>query len=177
MSTSSSSPFLSGSGNGYELQMGRWSRRLAPHFIRFAGLPGATRVLDVGCGTGSLSFSLANDPEIHGVHGIDLSPDYIAYAKQKNEDNRLTFQLATPAYYRFPTRRSITHSRCWCCSLYPATTCPSAKCAVLRDPAESSPPPLGIRAAGLSHNASFSIPRLCSTQAPTIFEHEPAHAR
>ena len=93
MSMSGSSTFQSRSGNGYELQMGRWSRRLAPHFVHFAGIAGAARVLDVGCGTGSLSFVLANDPDIRGVHGIDLSPDYIAHAKGKNEESRLTFQV------------------------------------------------------------------------------------
>lgn len=102
MSISGSSPFLSGSGNGYEFQMGRWSRRLAPQFVHFAGLPGAARVLDVGCGTGSLGFFLRDDPEMHGVHGIDLSPDYIAYAKRKNEDSRLTFQVGDACSLPFP---------------------------------------------------------------------------
>ena len=32
-----SSTFVSADGDGYELQMGRWSRRLAPLFIDFAG--------------------------------------------------------------------------------------------------------------------------------------------
>jgi 2-polyprenyl-3-methyl-5-hydroxy-6-metoxy-1,4-benzoquinol methylase len=46
--------------------MGRWSRRLAPHFAAFSGVNGAAHILDVGCGTGSLSFSLAEDPGIAG---------------------------------------------------------------------------------------------------------------
>ena len=53
-------------------------------------------------GTGSLSFCLADDPEVCGVHGIDLSPDYIAYAKQKNEDNRPTFQVGDACSLPFP---------------------------------------------------------------------------
>ena len=36
-----SSTFVSSDGDGYELQMGRWSRRLAPLFIDFAGITGA----------------------------------------------------------------------------------------------------------------------------------------
>ena len=45
----------------YEKVMGRWSRRLAPLLIRFGGLSDGDRVLDVGCGTGSLTFTV---PEI-----------------------------------------------------------------------------------------------------------------
>jgi 2-polyprenyl-3-methyl-5-hydroxy-6-metoxy-1,4-benzoquinol methylase len=57
-----SSTFVSGDGDGYELQMGRWSRRLAPLFVNFAGITGTGSILDVGCGTGSLSFCLARNP-------------------------------------------------------------------------------------------------------------------
>ena len=38
-----SSTFVSADGDGYELQMGRWSRRLAPLFVDFAGIVGAGR--------------------------------------------------------------------------------------------------------------------------------------
>ena len=56
---STSSTFVATDGDGYELTMGRWSRRLAQPFLDFIG-PGCTgRVLDVGCGTGSLAFALA----------------------------------------------------------------------------------------------------------------------
>jgi len=73
--------------------MGRWSRRLAPAFISFAGTAGALRVLDVGCGTGSLIQCLAQDPKIVSVHGLDISPAYIEYANRRNDDARLNFQV------------------------------------------------------------------------------------
>ncbi len=40
----------------YDQLMGRWSRRLAPLLIEFGGLADGDRVLDIGCGTGSLIF-------------------------------------------------------------------------------------------------------------------------
>jgi ubiquinone/menaquinone biosynthesis C-methylase UbiE len=50
--------------DAYEQVMGRWGHRLAPLLIRFGGLSDDDRVLDVGCGTGSLAFML---PEIANV--------------------------------------------------------------------------------------------------------------
>ena len=85
--------FASSDGDGYELQMGRWSRRLAPMFIRFAGITGAVRLLDVGCGTGNLAMCLANDPQIVSVRGLDLSATYVEYANRHNVDARLGFQV------------------------------------------------------------------------------------
>jgi SAM-dependent methyltransferase len=89
-----SSTFLSGDGDGYEAQMGRWSRQLAPLLIGFAGVTAAGRVLDVGCGTGSLAFALAQNPRIGSIHGIDFSPVYIEHARQQARDSRLVFQVA-----------------------------------------------------------------------------------
>jgi SAM-dependent methyltransferase len=86
-------PFLANDGNAYEMQMGRWTRRLAPLLIDFTGISCARRVLDVGCGTGNLSVSLASNPGIGSVNGIDLSPAYIEHAKRENEDARLNFDV------------------------------------------------------------------------------------
>jgi len=96
------STFLSSDGDGYERQMGRWSRRLAPHFIDFAEIAGPDRVLDVGCGTGSLSFCLAENPEIVRAHGVDVSPAYVEHANRKNRDARLAFQVGDACALPFP---------------------------------------------------------------------------
>jgi ubiquinone/menaquinone biosynthesis C-methylase UbiE len=97
-----SSTFVASDGDGYELQMGRWSRRLAPLFIDFAGIAGAHRLLDVGCGTGSLSFCLAQNPDIAWVHGLDFSPAYVEHARRQNHDSRLVFHVGDARALPFP---------------------------------------------------------------------------
>ena len=54
----SRSNFVSRDGAGYERQMGRWSHRLASPFTDFAGVGSGERVLDMGCGTGSLTAEI-----------------------------------------------------------------------------------------------------------------------
>jgi SAM-dependent methyltransferase len=97
-----SSTFAASDGDRYEVQMGRWSRRLAPLFIDFAWITDGERVLDIGCGTGSLSFCLARDPRIGSVCGIDLSPAYIEHAKRRNRDPRIDFEVGDACALPFP---------------------------------------------------------------------------
>jgi ubiquinone/menaquinone biosynthesis C-methylase UbiE len=65
--------FTALSAEGYEQMMGRWSRRLAPKLIGFAGVAAGDRVLDVGCGTGSLTAALTGHAELAAIMGIDLA--------------------------------------------------------------------------------------------------------
>lgn len=88
-----SSTFLASSGDGYELLMGRWSRRLARPFLDFVGTAAGDRVLDVGCGTGSLAFALADRCQFEQLDGIDFSPAYIEHAKRRNNDPRIVFHV------------------------------------------------------------------------------------
>jgi ubiquinone/menaquinone biosynthesis C-methylase UbiE len=89
-----SSIFPAADGEGYERQMGRWSRRLAPLLVDFAGIRAGEHVLDVGCGTGSLAFTLAQNPNIGNISAIDFSPAYVAHAERRNDDPRVRFQVA-----------------------------------------------------------------------------------
>ena len=72
----------------YEAMMGRWSRQLAPLFIDFVGVRDADRVLDVGCGTGSLAATLAAVTKASKIVGLDPSSGFIKYARSKNDDPR-----------------------------------------------------------------------------------------
>jgi len=82
------------SADGYERLMGRWSKRLAPGFIDFAGLADGESILDVGCGTGSLTFALAQRPDLKSITAIDFSPVFVEAATQRNTDPRITIQQA-----------------------------------------------------------------------------------
>ena len=48
----------------YERQRGRSSKLLAPLFVEFVGVYG--EVLDVGCGTGALTFAIAKSELVSG---------------------------------------------------------------------------------------------------------------
>ena len=78
----------------YEKAMGRWSRRLAPLLIQFGGLAEGDRVLDVGCGTGSLTFALPQIAKVASVTGIDLTDAYVEFSRSQNTDPRITFRAA-----------------------------------------------------------------------------------
>lgn len=85
--------FVSHSGEGYEQVMGRWSRRLAPLFLDFAGPGAGERVLDVGCGTGVLTSAMAAAGQAAEIHGIDLSEPYIELARRHNRDPKVTYSI------------------------------------------------------------------------------------
>ena len=50
----------------YNHGTGRLSRQLAPLFADFVGVQDGDQVLDVGCGTGSLAFSVAENQRFQG---------------------------------------------------------------------------------------------------------------
>ncbi|WP_262273423.1 class I SAM-dependent methyltransferase [Microvirga yunnanensis] len=83
---------------GYEQLMGRWSRRLAPLFIDFAAVRDGTSILDVGCGTGSLTFALLEAFPTAQIKGLDYSQAFIDYASSKAlADGRLVFEQGDAA--------------------------------------------------------------------------------
>jgi SAM-dependent methyltransferase len=79
---------------GYEQLMGRWSQRLAPLFIDFAGVARGEKILDVGCGTGSLTFALARAADLSEIAAIDYSPVFVEEAIRRNTDPRVNIRQA-----------------------------------------------------------------------------------
>jgi len=82
-----------GDAEAYQRFMGRWSALLAPQLVNFARLGGKEHVLDVGSGTGVLSFEIAKWFPQCRVTGVDLSKEYVAYAANRNTfGDRVRFQ-------------------------------------------------------------------------------------
>src|ERR1700757_179121 len=86
----------------YEKLMGRWSRRLAPLFIEHAGIADGETVLEVGCGTGSLTFALPEGARLAGLTAVDHSEIYLAAARAKNREPRIRFEQGDGCALRFP---------------------------------------------------------------------------
>lgn len=78
----------------YERSMGGWSRKLAPLFLDFVGNgPAGGRVLDVGCGTGSLAFAVAERHRTAEVVGCDIAAPLLARARSANpHPDRVRFE-------------------------------------------------------------------------------------
>jgi ubiquinone/menaquinone biosynthesis C-methylase UbiE len=91
---SMTSSFTVHDASGYEQLMGRWSKKLAPPFIDFVGLSDGEKVLDVGCGTGSLTFTLAERAHLSEISAIDYAPVFVEALKQRNTDPRIKVQQA-----------------------------------------------------------------------------------
>ena len=99
-----SSTFPAADGDGYELQMGRWSRRLAGPFLDFVGSADGESVLDVGCGTGCLTFALQERCQPKQLRGVDFSPVYIEHATRRNDDPKTEFKVGDACALAFPDR-------------------------------------------------------------------------
>lgn len=88
-----SSTYKASNAAAYERLMGRWSPLLAEALIGFAGLEPGERVLDLGCGTGSLALALARRSEPREIIGIDIAEPFIDYAAARSADSRLRFAV------------------------------------------------------------------------------------
>lgn len=80
-------------------------RRFRGYVADVLGVDPGDRVLDVGCGTGTLALRLAERAGPQGVvSGVDASPEMIAAARAKARARKVapTFQVATAQQLPFP---------------------------------------------------------------------------
>jgi SAM-dependent methyltransferase len=82
--------------------MGRWSRRLAPLLVDFAGVAGQQSILDVGSGTGALTFAIAEAIPSARVTGIDPSVAYVRDGQARTSDGRVRFLVGDAQALEFP---------------------------------------------------------------------------
>ena len=90
--TTNAAPFIARGAQGYDSYMGRWSRRLAPLFLDFAGVAPGERVADIGCGTGNLSFALTARANIASIEAIDYEKQFVEAMRERNTDPRIRVQ-------------------------------------------------------------------------------------
>jgi ubiquinone/menaquinone biosynthesis C-methylase UbiE len=83
------SKFVSRGADKYDAYMGRWSRRLAPLFLDFAGLSDGERVVEIGCGTGSLMLALPGRANFKSLEAIDYEQQFVDAARERNTDPRI----------------------------------------------------------------------------------------
>jgi SAM-dependent methyltransferase len=81
------------SGSAYEPYVGRWSRLVAREFLGWLAVAPGRRWLDVGCGTGALVEAILALTAPGEVLGIDPSPAYIAFARDRLNDPRVRFDV------------------------------------------------------------------------------------
>jgi ubiquinone/menaquinone biosynthesis C-methylase UbiE len=89
----------------YEILFGWFLRRTHGTVVELAASNPGDRVLDVGCGTGSLAVALKASVGPSGsVHGVDASPEMIAVAKRKalNVGVDVDFQVGLAEAIPFP---------------------------------------------------------------------------
>jgi SAM-dependent methyltransferase len=91
MSTTTTT-FVATDPAGYERFMGRWSQRLAPSFVEFAGVQAGERALDVGCGTGSLTLAL-KAAGVAAAVGVDPSSPYVEFARARTSGPVVRFDV------------------------------------------------------------------------------------
>ena len=71
------------SGDPYEYFMGRWSRLMAPVFLKWLNFPSNLMWLDLGCGTGALSEAIYNNYKPANLTCIDPSAEFLEKARER----------------------------------------------------------------------------------------------
>src|SRR5262245_51003558 len=91
-------------GHGYERLMGRWSRALARHFVRFAGVRDREprdAILDVGSGTGAVAAAVASVARFSHVTCVDPAASSVAFATVAHANDRTRFEVGDARHLRF----------------------------------------------------------------------------
>lgn len=89
-------------GGDYDYLMGRWSQQMAPLLVQFAGVKDGETILDVGCGTGSLTRALLDAGPTVQVTGIDGTEEYVEVGRKNVESGRATLEQGDAQSLPYP---------------------------------------------------------------------------
>lgn len=80
-----------GGDRAYEFYCGRWSQLVAADFVAWLEAPTQAAWLDVGCGTGRLTRTIARmaDPKV--ICGVDPAEGFISFARTQITSDRVAF--------------------------------------------------------------------------------------
>jgi SAM-dependent methyltransferase len=92
------------SDHAYESFIGRWSRLVAPLFLRRLPALAGARWCDVGCGTGALAHAVIATEQPARVLGVDPSPAYLAAARQAPVGRPAVLAVAAGTATALPAR-------------------------------------------------------------------------
>lgn len=73
--------------------VGRWSGLVARELIEWLAMPEGADWLDVGCGPGPLAGAILERAAPRRVRGVDLSPQFVAAARERITDERASFAV------------------------------------------------------------------------------------
>jgi SAM-dependent methyltransferase len=77
----------------YEAYVGRWSNLVAQQFIAWMDVAPGLNWLDVGAGTGILTNVILQQAAPARIVGLDLSPDFLDFARGRIHDDRVEFRV------------------------------------------------------------------------------------
>ena len=80
-------------GAAYEDFMGKWSRLVGDHFLRWLSPAAGWRWVDVGCGNGAFTEMLVRQCSPLEVQGVDPSEAQLAFARTRLAPELARFQL------------------------------------------------------------------------------------
>ncbi|GGH22916.1 methyltransferase [Alsobacter metallidurans] len=89
-------------GAAYERMMGTWSRIVGEQFIDWVKPQPGLRWADVGCGNGASTELLMRRCAPAQVHGVDPSPEQLAYARDRPGAAGATFHSGDAMALPFP---------------------------------------------------------------------------
>ncbi len=78
-----SSTYQASDGAAYEGFIGRWSRRVAERIVEMVEPSAEGGLLDVGCGTGSMTAALLAAHPGRRVVGVDVAEPFLGYARER----------------------------------------------------------------------------------------------